>query len=78
MRGKKQKNSLPDFITNTLKHLRPPESLLVSEWAEKYRILDSKSSAMPGKWNNHVTPYLIDIMNEFNNIETQEIIFVKL
>lgn len=77
MRGKKQKNSLPDFITNTLKHLRPPESLLVSEWAEKYRILDSKSSAMPGKWNNHVTPYLIDIMNEFNNIETQEIIFVK-
>lgn len=77
MRGKKQKNSLPDFITNTLKHLRPPESLLVSEWAEKYRILDSKSSAMPGKWNNHITPYLIDIMNELNNIETQEIVFVK-
>ena len=77
MRGKKQKNSLPDFITNTLKHLRPPESLLVSEWAEKYRILDSQSSAMPGKWNNHVTAYLIDIMNEFHNIETQEIIFVK-
>lgn len=50
---------------------------MVSEWADKHRILDSKSSSMPGKWNNHITPYLIDIMNELNNIETQEIVFVK-
>jgi phage terminase large subunit GpA-like protein len=74
---RKKGNSLPDFITKPLRHLKPPENLTVSEWAEKYRILDSKSSAIPGKWSNSVTPYLIDIMNEFNNVETEEIIFVK-
>lgn len=75
--SRKRKHNFPSFITNPLRHLKPPEKLLVSEWAEKYRILDSKSSAIPGKWNNAITPYLIDIMNEFNNIETEEITFVK-
>lgn len=57
--------------------LCPPEQLTVSEWAEKYRILDSRSSAMPGKWNNNITPYLVGIMDEFNNYETEVIIFCK-
>lgn len=76
MRRKKE-NELPDYIKNPLRHLKPPENLTVSEWAEKYRVLDSKSSAIPGKWNNAITPYLVDIMDEFNNVETEEIIFVK-
>lgn len=57
--------------------LRPPEQITVSEWAEKYRVLDSKSSAMPGKWDNSITPYLVGIMDEFNNFGTEEIIFCK-
>lgn len=57
--------------------LKPPEQLTVSEWAERYRILDNKSSAMPGPWNNDITPYLIGVMDEFNNYETEKIIFVK-
>lgn len=76
-RVKEKRNDLPDYIRNPLRHLKPPEDLLVSEWAEKYRILDSKSSALPGKWSNDVTPYLVDIMNELNNVDTEEIIFVK-
>jgi len=76
-KAKRKRDDLPDYIRNPLRHLKPPEDLLVSEWAEKYRVLDSKSAAIPGKWNNEVTPYLVDIMNEFNNVETEEIIFVK-
>ena len=57
--------------------LCPPERITVSEWAERYRILDAKSSAMPGSWNNNVTPYLVGIMDEFNNYGTEEIIFCK-
>lgn len=57
--------------------LKPPEQLTVSEWAEKYRILDNKSSAMPGPWSNDMTPYLVGVMDEFNNYETEKIIFVK-
>ncbi len=74
---RRKENKLPDFITNPLKYLRPPENLLVSEWAEKYRNLDAKSSAIPGKWSNSITPYLLDIMNEFNNAEIEEITFIK-
>ncbi|MEH7122100.1 phage terminase large subunit family protein [Bacillus sp. JJ1773] len=74
---KRKKHDLPNFIKNTLRHLKPPENLFVSEWAEKHRVLDSRSSAIPGRWNNAITPYLNDIMNEFNNIETEEITFVK-
>lgn len=57
--------------------LCPPEQLTVSEWAESYRILDAKSAAMPGAWSNSVTPYLVGIMDEFNNYETETIIFCK-
>lgn len=66
-----------DYIYNALQTLRPPEHLSVSKWAEKYRMLDAKSSAMPGRWRNDVTPYLIGIMDEFNNRETEEIILCK-
>ncbi|WP_082036417.1 phage terminase large subunit family protein [Bacillus sp. B-jedd] len=76
MRRKKE-NNLPDYIAKPLRFLRPPENLTVSEWADKYRMLDSKSSAIPGRWNNSITPYLVEIMNEFNNVETEEITFVK-
>ena len=55
----------------------PPEDLTVSEWAEKNRILDARSSAAPGPWRNSKTPYLQEIMDEFNNYETEEIIFCK-
>lgn len=72
-----RKYVLPDFIHKAIDALKPPESLTVSEWAEKYRILDSKSSAMPGPWKNRITPYLVDIMDEFNNPYSEEIIFVK-
>ena len=75
----KRKNAYewPDYILRPLRFLKPPENLKVSEWAQKFRVLDSKSSAMPGKWNNEITPYLKEIMDEFNNVETEEIVFVK-
>lgn len=56
--------------------LEPPPEMTVSQWAERYRVLDS-SSAYPGRWSNDVTPYLRDIMDEFNNPHTREIIFCK-
>lgn len=65
------------YQKEALQMLCPPEQLTVSEWAEEYRILDVKSSAMPGAWSNSITPYLVGIMDEFNNYETEEIIFCK-
>ena len=42
-----------------------PEELTVSQWAEKYRVLDD-SSNISGKWSNSVTPYLAGIMDAFD------------
>ena len=60
-----------------LEYLNVPKDMKVSEWAQQYRLLDSKTSAEPGPWNNERTPYLVEIMDEFLNYETEEIIFCK-
>lgn len=73
----RRKFAVTAYQLESLQMLYPPEQLTVSEWAEQYRILDAKSSAMPGAWSNSVTPYLIGIMDEFNNYETETIIFCK-
>lgn len=72
-----RKFGVPTYIRNALQVLKPPEELTVSEWAEKHRQLDEKSSAIPGGWKNSTTPYLVGIMDEFSNFDTEEIIFVK-
>lgn len=60
-----------------LEFLSPPEDITVSQWAEEHRILDVRSSAMPGSWRNSVTPYLSEIMDTMNDYEIEETIFVK-
>lgn len=66
-----------EYQKAALKFLKPPEDITVSEWADKYRILDAKTSAMPGPWRTEQTPYLKGIMDEFNNYETEEIVYIK-
>ena len=73
----RNKFAVKQYQYEALQLLCPPEQLSVSEWAEEYRILDAKSAAMPGAWSNSVTPYLVGVMDEFNNYETEEIIFCK-
>lgn len=67
----------PEWIKSALQVLRPPEKLTVSEWADKHRILDSKTSAEPGPWSTDRTPYLRGIMDAFTDPRIEEIIFVK-
>ena len=67
-----RKYEAAEYQQAALRSLMPPDDLSVSEWAEKYRILDSKTSALPGPWRNDKTPYLIGIMDEFLNYETEE------
>ena len=73
----RRKLPVTQYQYDALQLMNPPEQITVSEWAEKYRMLDSKSSAIPGPWSNDITPYLVGVMDEFNNYETQKIIFIK-
>ena len=77
-RGRRfRKYLVTPYQKEALALLKPPENITVSEWAEKYRVLDSKTSATPGPWRNDKTPYLIGVMDELCSFETEEIIFVK-
>ena len=46
-----------------LTETRPDPPVTVAEWADKHRMLSSKSSAEPGKWRTDRTPYLREIMD---------------
>ena len=54
--------------------LEPPEGLTVSEWAEKYRVLDKRASKEPGPWRNERAPYLRAVMDAFCDHDVEEII----
>ena len=71
------KFEITNYQKEALRFLKPPENITVTQWADKYRILDAKTSAMPGPWRTEHTPYLQGIMDEFNNYETEEIVYVK-
>lgn len=67
---------MPEYIKKALETLKPPEDITVSEFAERHRVLDNRS-ATPGPWHNNKTPYLVEIMDQLNNPDVEEIIFVK-
>ena len=47
--------------------LRPPSKLRLSEWADRYRILSSESSAEPGQWMTSKAPYERAIMDAISD-----------
>lgn len=57
---------------------RPPEALTVSQWAEKYRILSRESSAEAGPWRNSRTPYMVEIMDAFDDPRVHDIAVVAM
>lgn len=56
--------------------LKVNEKITISQWAEAYRVLD-ESSNFKGRWTNDLTPYLVGVMDAFNDPYIQEINFVK-
>ncbi len=72
-----RKYPITAYQKKALESLLPPEDLTVSEWAEKYRMLDSKTSALPGPWRNAMTPYLIGVMDAMLDYETEELVLCK-
>ncbi len=71
------KNKTRNLFRRIIKEsLAKPEELTVSQWAEKYRVLDD-SSAIPGRWSNDVTPYLVEIMDCLNDPHIRSVNFCK-
>ena len=63
-----------DYVERIGNIFTPPDNMTVSEWADKYRVLDSRSSKMPGQWKTARVPYLREIMDSINRDEVEEIV----
>ncbi|WP_135469813.1 phage terminase large subunit family protein [Crenalkalicoccus roseus] len=75
-------DDLPDpsvRLANALRGgLRPDPDLTVSEWADRHRILNSRSSAEPGPYRTARTPYLREIMDALSpRSAAQRVVFMK-
>ncbi len=58
--------------------LKPDSEVTVSQWADKYRILSTKSSSEPGKWMTSRTPYLREIMDCLSpSSPVERVVFMK-
>jgi phage terminase large subunit GpA-like protein len=57
--------------------LRPPSKLALSEWADRYRILSSESSAEPGQWITDKAPYEREIMDAISDPWTPKVVVQK-
>lgn len=58
--------------------LTPDPLLSISDWADQYRMLSSKSAAEPGRWRTSRTPYLKEIMNCLSPTSPVErVVFMK-
>ncbi len=60
------------------KGVEPDSYMSVSEWADKYRMLSSKSASEPGRWRTVHTPYLREIMDCLSpKSSVQKVVFMK-
>jgi phage terminase large subunit GpA-like protein len=58
--------------------LTPDPTLSVSDWADRHRMLSSKSASEPGRWRTNRTPYLRDIMDCLSPTSPVErVVFMK-
>ncbi|WP_020621122.1 phage terminase large subunit family protein [Paenibacillus daejeonensis] len=54
----------------------PPAKLNVSEWADRYRILSSESSAEPGPWRTSRAPFQREPMNAISDSRYETIVLM--
>ena len=65
------------MIEKTNRIWTPPANLKISDWADRYRRLSPESSAESGQWKTDRAPYQREIMDAFNDPETQRIVWMK-
>ena len=71
--------SAPDIVARAWALGGQPEPrLTVSQWADEHRMLSSKASAEPGRWDTARTPYLREIMDTLSATHPcQRIVYMK-
>jgi phage terminase large subunit GpA-like protein len=64
---------LSDFEINIRNALRPPPDYTISQWADKYRIIASSTSAQGGQWCTDTAPYSRMIMDCIKDTKVEQV-----
>lgn len=78
MAKKQHLRSVGATFSRAFANYRPPENITVSQWAEKYRVLSRESAAEAGPWRNSRTPYMVEIMDSFDDPRVHDIAVVAM
>jgi phage terminase large subunit GpA-like protein len=64
-------------VKTTLGMLRPPRKISVDQWATRYRVMPSESSAEPGRYRSDRAPYQRGIQDAFSDRAVQTIVWIS-
>ena len=78
MANKDHLQSATSTFSEAFSSYKPPEDITVSQWAEKYRVLSRESAAEAGPWRNSRTPYMVEIMDAFDDPRVHDIAVVAM
>ena len=56
--------------------LKPPPKLTIDTWADMYRVLSTKSSAIPGKWKTDRVPFQREVMRAISDKNTEKVVMM--
>ena len=66
-----------EIIARIQERLEPKPLLSVSEWSNTYRFLSAESSAMPGKFDINITPFMREIVDAMGDPTVPEVRVMK-
>ncbi|WP_068783223.1 phage terminase large subunit family protein [Paenibacillus phocaensis] len=65
-----------EYVKSLFKNWMPRPPLTVSEWADKNRVLTTKTSSEPGLWRTDRVPYMREIMDCASDPNVEEIVIM--
>lgn len=65
----------PAFLQGTMRALRPPPRLSLSQWADRYFVLSAESAAEPGRWRT--LPYQRGMMDAITDPNVEQVSVMK-
>ncbi|MEA3276497.1 MAG: terminase gpA endonuclease subunit, partial [Pseudomonadota bacterium] len=66
-----------ETLDEVLRAWHPPERIGTAEWARRYRHLSAEASALPGKYNIDLTPWVEGILDALDDPDTWKVVCMK-
>ena len=65
-----------EMFTRCIAYLRPPPTLTLSQWADKYRMLSAESNNGTARWHTDNAPYQREIMDAIGDPHVRKVVLM--